>query len=72
MDWSIVYETLSQKYCHKNRVGGVVQDACPEFKPQYHKKKKEKNLLNQFVSLFLNTATGKLQSLCAMHYVSTT
>jgi hypothetical protein len=32
----IVHETLSQK-----RAGGVAQGAGPEFKPQYHKKKKK-------------------------------
>jgi hypothetical protein len=31
-----------EKTQHKKRVGGVVQGVGPEFKPQYHKKKKEK------------------------------
>jgi hypothetical protein len=28
----------------QKRAGGVVQDVEPEFKPQYHQKKKKKNL----------------------------
>jgi hypothetical protein len=35
-------EILSQKYLPKNRAGGVAQGVGPEFKPQYHKKKKKK------------------------------
>jgi hypothetical protein len=31
-----------KKTHHKNRAGGVAQDEGPEFKPQYHKKKKKK------------------------------
>jgi hypothetical protein len=27
---------------HKKRAGGVAQGVSPEFKPQHHKKKKEK------------------------------
>jgi hypothetical protein len=37
----IVQVTLSQKTLHKNRAGGVAQGKGPEFKPQYHKKKKK-------------------------------
>jgi hypothetical protein len=37
----IVPETLSQKYPTQKRAGGVAQGVGPEFKPQYHKKKKE-------------------------------
>jgi hypothetical protein len=41
----MVYETLSQKKKkkknHKKRNGGVTQGVCPEFKPQYCKKKKK-------------------------------
>jgi hypothetical protein len=28
---------------HKNRAGGLAQGEGPEFKPQYHKKKKKKD-----------------------------
>jgi hypothetical protein len=35
-----VLETLSQMTLHKNRVGGMTQGEFPEFKPQYHKKKR--------------------------------
>jgi hypothetical protein len=38
----IVLEILSQKNLHKKRAGEVVQSVGPEFKPQYHKKKKKK------------------------------
>jgi mRNA-degrading endonuclease RelE of RelBE toxin-antitoxin system len=31
-----------EKTLHKNRAGGVAQSEGPEFKPQYHKKKKKK------------------------------
>jgi hypothetical protein len=34
------HETLSQKHLHKNKAGAVAQGVGPEFKPQYHKKKK--------------------------------
>jgi hypothetical protein len=34
-----VCETLSLETLHKIRAGGVAQDVCPTFKPQYHKKK---------------------------------
>jgi hypothetical protein len=37
----IVHKTLSQKTLHKNRAGGVAQGEGPEFKLQYHKKKKK-------------------------------
>jgi hypothetical protein len=37
----IVPETLPQKTFHKTRLGGVAQGEGPEFKPQYHKKKKK-------------------------------
>jgi hypothetical protein len=36
----IVLETLSWKTLHKNRACGVAQGEGPEFKPQYHQKKK--------------------------------
>jgi hypothetical protein len=39
--WQIVCETLSQKNPSQKRVGGVAQGEGPEFKPQYHKKKKK-------------------------------
>jgi hypothetical protein len=29
-----------KKNHHKNRAGGVAQGEVPEFKPQYHKKRK--------------------------------
>jgi hypothetical protein len=31
-----------KKAHHKNRAGGVAQGEDPEFKPQYHKKKKKR------------------------------
>jgi hypothetical protein len=37
----IIRETLSQKKTHQKKGGGVAQGAGPEFKPQYHKKKKK-------------------------------
>jgi hypothetical protein len=37
----IVLETLSPKTLHKNRAGGVAQGEGPEFKPDYHKKRKK-------------------------------
>jgi hypothetical protein len=37
----IIRVTLSQKPLHKNRASGVTQHEDPEFKPQYHRKKKE-------------------------------
>jgi hypothetical protein len=40
----IVQETLTQKPLHKNRAGGVAQGEDPEFKPQYSKKKKKKDI----------------------------
>jgi hypothetical protein len=36
----IVLETLFQKTLHKNRAVGVTQGVGPEFKLQYHRKKK--------------------------------
>jgi hypothetical protein len=36
-----VCKTLSRKTLHKNRAGGVVQSVGPEFKLQYHKRKKK-------------------------------
>jgi hypothetical protein len=33
-----------EKTHHKNRAGGVAQGEGPEFKPQYHKKKKFKEI----------------------------
>jgi hypothetical protein len=42
----IVSETLSRKNRSHKRAGGVPQDADPELKPQYHKKKKKKRLFS--------------------------
>jgi hypothetical protein len=42
----IVHETLSGKTLHKNRAARVAQAKGPEFKPQYHKKKKKKTQKN--------------------------
>jgi hypothetical protein len=39
----IVSETLSWKTLHKNRAGGVAQGEGPEFKSQYHTKKRRKS-----------------------------
>jgi hypothetical protein len=36
----IVHEIYLKKILNKNRDGGVAQGVGPEFKPQYHKKKK--------------------------------
>jgi hypothetical protein len=38
----IVHEPLygKKKSSHKKRAGGMAQGIAPEFKPQYHKKKK--------------------------------
>jgi hypothetical protein len=36
------YKTLSQKNPSQERAGGVAQGIGPEFKPQYHKKKKRR------------------------------
>jgi hypothetical protein len=35
-------DLISKKTLHKNRAFGVAQSESPEFKPQYHKKKKTK------------------------------
>jgi hypothetical protein len=40
--WQIVHKTLSRKTPSQKRAGGVAQGVGPEFKPQYHKKKKKK------------------------------
>jgi hypothetical protein len=34
--------TYLEKTHHKKRTGGVAQGVGPEFKPQYHQKKKKK------------------------------
>jgi hypothetical protein len=33
-------DPISKKNYHKNRAGGMAQGVGPEFKPQYHKNKK--------------------------------
>jgi hypothetical protein len=38
--------TYLEKTLHKKRAGGVTQGIGPEFKPQYHKKKKENKTEN--------------------------
>jgi hypothetical protein len=38
----ILQETLSCKNLSQKRTGGMTQCVCPEFKPQYLKKKKKK------------------------------
>jgi hypothetical protein len=40
--WQVVHKTLSRKTLDKKRAGGVAQGEGPEFKLQYHKKKKVK------------------------------
>jgi hypothetical protein len=42
---------------HKKRVGGVAQGAGPEFKPQYHKKKKKRFSINTVGKLKLTVAS---------------
>jgi hypothetical protein len=49
--WQIVCETLSLKYLTQKMAGGVTQSEDPEFKPQYHKKKKKKVKTGFFFSL---------------------
>jgi hypothetical protein len=44
-----VHETLSRKPITKNWTGGVAQGEGPEFKPQYHKKKKKKLTMKTFM-----------------------
>jgi hypothetical protein len=39
-----VCKTLSRKYSSQKRTGGVAQGVGPEFKYQYHKKKKKSHL----------------------------
>jgi hypothetical protein len=39
--WAKKKSSISRKILHKNRAGGVAQGESPEFKPQYHKKKKK-------------------------------
>jgi hypothetical protein len=46
----IVHEILSGKYPSQKRAGGVTNSKGPEFKPQYHKKKK-KEMENTIVIL---------------------
>jgi hypothetical protein len=53
-------ETLSPKPFHKNRAGRVAQGEGPEFKPQYHKKKKKK--LKRNISLFLRQGPSRIFS----------
>jgi hypothetical protein len=36
----IVHKTLSRKNPSQKRAGGMAQGVGPEFKPQYHKKRK--------------------------------
>jgi hypothetical protein len=38
----IVHKTLSQKNPSQKMAGGVAQGVGPEFRPQYHKRKKKK------------------------------
>jgi hypothetical protein len=38
---SIVHKILSWKNTSQKRAGGVAQGEGPDFKPQYHKKKKK-------------------------------
>jgi hypothetical protein len=42
--WQIVRENLSQKTPSQKRAAEVAQGEGPEFKPQFHKKKKKKKL----------------------------
>jgi hypothetical protein len=52
----IVQETPSQRNPSQKRVGGVTQGVGPEFKLQYHKKKKE-----LFPLAHLNTSSSQFQ-----------
>jgi hypothetical protein len=53
-----VHEILSQKQnktknpSQKNKAGGVAQDEGPEFKPQYHQKRKKKSISKQGVFVY--------------------
>jgi hypothetical protein len=47
----IVCETLSQKNPSQKRAGEVAQGLGPEFKPQYHKKKKKRNVKHYQLNL---------------------
>jgi hypothetical protein len=46
-----VQEPLCRKTLYKQRAGGVAQGKGPEFKPQYHKKKKKKPINMENVQL---------------------
>jgi hypothetical protein len=50
----IVHETLSRKNPSQKRAAGVTEGVGPEFKPQYHKKKKKKNSTENSVKFEAN------------------
>jgi hypothetical protein len=48
----IVCEPLFRKYLTQKKSGGVTQGEGPEFKPQYHQKKKRKRKRNNFPKIY--------------------
>jgi hypothetical protein len=54
----IVLETLSRKNPSKKKAGGVAQGEDPEFKPQYHQKKKKVFLIDFKVEGLLTKRAG--------------
>jgi hypothetical protein len=52
-----VHETLSRKIPSQKRIGGVAQVIGPEFKPQYHQKKK-RDLLSTVAHAYYPSYSG--------------
>jgi hypothetical protein len=47
----IVFNTLSRKNPSQKRAAGMAQGVGPEFKPQYHQKKKKTSSMNFLIEL---------------------
>jgi hypothetical protein len=66
----IILETLAQKNPSHKWAGGVAEGVGPEFKPQYHKKKKKKKGEGRFKKPHSSRdfSLDHLASLCLGHY----
>jgi hypothetical protein len=61
--WQIISETLSQKNPSQKRAGEVAGGVGPEFKLQYHKKKKKRNKKGKENWTLMKRASG-FENIC--------
>jgi hypothetical protein len=60
------WDLLSWKNPSQKRAGGVAQSIGPEFEPQYHKRKKESNLMIKYIHSYTAITTIHFRSFSSL------